>query len=620
MADAGLPEDESGLLFFAPLTLSASTLVRTQTNSLSMPSFARVLISGILLLAGLGAGSKAAAQAQEAGDPIRGRTYFEQNCALCHATTLGVGDAEIIKQGPSLVGVLGRRSGTSSAFSYTKALRDSGITWDATTLDHFLTNPAVAVPGTNMPITVATAGDRADVIAYLATLKAPAAAAAAKPAAARAPAAAASATGNVSDWQNAAPGVKHHVTLADLPPPFSTSSAGNGPRVVRQPVNAVLSVPAGFTVRQFTAGLQNPRLLRVAPNGDVFISETSQNRIRVLRTADGEDAPAEKQIFAEGLDRPFGIAFYPAGDDPRWIYVANNNSVVRIPYRNGDLEATGKYEIIVPRLTDSGGGHSTRDIAFSRDGKRLFISVGSGSNVAEGMSKKNPDDVRRWEAEHGRGAAWDAETNRADILVTDPEGHQPVHTFATGIRNGVGLAVNQETGDLWTSTNERDGLGDDLVPDYITRVKESGFYGWPWYYLGNYQDPRHAGERPDLAGQAIVPDVLLQAHSASLEMAFYNATKGVAAFPAEYRGDVFAAFHGSWNRNTRTGYKIVRVRLDHGVPTGEYDDFLTGFVVDDRSVWGRPVGVAVAHDGALLVTEDGNGTVWRIAYTGEKPK
>ncbi len=296
--------------------------------------------------------------------------------------------------------------------------------------------------------------------------------------------------------------------------------------------------------------------------------------------------------------------------------MANNNSVVRLPYRNGDLHARGAAQVIVPQLTESHGGHSTRDVAFSKDDKRMFISVGSGSNVAETMSKKNPADIQSWEAAHGKGAAWDSETNRADIMVTDPEGHQPIHTFATGIRNGVGIAVNPETGDLWTSVNERDGLGDDLVPDYITRVKEGGFYGWPWYYMGNHEDPRHPGERPDLAGQAIVPDVLLQSHSASLEMTFYTATKGAAAFPAEYHGDAFAAFHGSWNRSLRTGYKVVRVRLNHGVPTGEYDDFLTGFVVDNSSVWGRPVGVTVAHDGALLVTEDGHGTLWRISYTG----
>jgi hypothetical protein len=361
------------------------------------------------------------------------------------------------------------------------------------------------------------------------------------------------------------------------------------------------------------AGLSGPRLLRVAPNGDIFVAETRENRLRVLRAADGADAPTENQVFTDGLDRPFGIAFFPAGDDPQWLYVANNNAVVRFPYHNGDLQARGPAQVVVPRLCESTGGHTTRDVAFSRDGRRLFISVGSGSNVAEGMGKKSSEDIRLWEAEHGRGAAWDTETLRADILVTDPEGRQPLQIFATGIRNGAGLAVNPATGELWVSTNERDALGDDLVPDYITRVKAGGFYGWPWYYLGNHEDPRHAGERPDLAGQARVPDVLLQAHSASLEMVFYTATNGAAAFPAEYRGDAFAAFHGSWNRSSRTGYKVVRVRVEHGVPTGEYDDFLTGFVVDNRSVWGRPVGVAVAHDGALLVTEDGNGTLWRIA-------
>ena len=216
------------------------------------------------------------------------------------------------------------------------------------------------------------------------------------------------------------------------------------------------------------------------------------------------------------------------------------------------------------------------------------------------------------------GAAWGPEENRADILVTDPEGKAPLRTYATGIRNGVGLAINPTTGDLWVSTNERDGLGDNLVPDYVTRVKEGGFYGWPWYYLGNFEDPRHAGERPDLAGKAIVPDVLEQAHSASLEMTFYTATTGAAAFPVEYRGDAFVALHGSWNRTTRTGYKIVRVHMNRGVATGQYEDFMTGFVVNDQSVWGRPVGVTVANDGALLVTEDGQGTILRIAYTGLK--
>jgi glucose/arabinose dehydrogenase len=211
----------------------------------------------------------------------------------------------------------------------------------------------------------------------------------------------------------------------------------------------------------------------------------------------------------------------------------------------------------------------------------------------------------------------DAETNRADILVTDPENKEGLHTYATGIRNAVGIAVDPSTGKLWDSTNERDGLGDDLVPDYVSSVKEHGFYGWPWYYMGNHEDPRHAGERPDLVGVTLNPDVPVQAHSASLELCFYPAdASGPAAFPASYHGDIFAAFHGSWNRALRTGYKVVRVRMDHGVATGEYDDFLTGFVANDANVWGRPVGLAVAPDGALLMSEDGNGTIWRVAYAG----
>ena len=549
-----------------------------------------------------------------ADDASRGKSFFQQNCALCHATKLGPGNTMISGQGPDLVGIIGRHAGTGSNFNYTKGLVESRIVWDSATLDRFLANPTAAVQGTSMPIPVPSAENRHNLIAYLSTLTAPAGSFRPSDLAA-APAPPASDAG---DWRHAAPGVEHHITLGDLPPPYKTASAGNGPQVVKQPANAALSVPPGFSVRLFAAGLSGPRLLRVAPNGDIFVAETRENRIRVLRASDGADVPTENQVFADGLDRPFGIAFYPPGEDPHWIYVANNNSVVRFAYRNGEVKAYGPAEIIVAKLTSSTGGHSTRDVAFSKDGKRMFISVGSGSNVAEGMSRKDIEGIRHWEAEHGRGAAWDAEAARADILVCDPEGRQPVHTFATGIRNGVGLAVDENTGQLWTSTNERDGLGDNLVPDYITRVQEGGFYGWPWYYLGNHEDPRHAGERPDLAGQAIVPDVLLQAHSASLEMVFYTATNSAATFPAEYRGDIFAAFHGSWNRNSRTGYKVVRVRLNHGVPTGEYEDFLTGFVVDGASVWGRPVGVAVAHDGALLVTEDGNGTLWRISYDHQK--
>jgi glucose/arabinose dehydrogenase len=430
------------------------------------------------------------------------------------------------------------------------------------------------------------------------------------------PAAAASRETDRNSWRNDAPGVVHRIALSDLPPPYQTASAGNGPEIVNAPSNASLSVPPGFAVHRFAAGLSNPRLIRVAPNGDIFIAESAANRIHVLRAADGANTPAESRIFADGLDEPFGIAFYPPDGNPQWIYVANTNSIVRFAYRNGDLRARSAAQVIVPQLTPSRGGHTTRDVAFSLDGKRMYISVGSGSNEAQSMGTKPRDAIAEWEAQHELGAAWGAETNRAAILVTDPEGRTALRTFATGIRNGVAIAVNPNTRELWTATNERDGLGDDLVPDYVTRVKEHAFYGWPWYYLGNFEDPRHAGERKDLAGRVTVPDLLLQSHSAPLGMCFYTARAGASAFPKDYDGDVFVALHGSWNRSERTGYKVVRVHVKNGVPVGEYVDFLTGFVVDDQKVWGRPVSVAVAHDGALLVTEDGNDTVWRVSYTG----
>ncbi len=553
------------------------------------------------------------AQEMPAGDATRGKAFFQVNCAVCHSPVLGPDNLVIMKQGPSLVGVVGRQAGSQPYFNYTKAIRQSGFTWDAATLFRFLSNPMEVAPGTTMPIPVTDPRNRADVVAYLATLKIPAGVTLKYEALPEV-------VGGTdpNDWQRQAPGAQHRFKVAELPKPFETKSVGNGPQVVAAPTNAVLAVPPGFTVKLFVKGLHNPRLVRTAPNGDIFIAETGRNRIRVLRTADGAAAPTENQIFAEGLDRPFGISFYPPGDKPEWMYVANNNSVVRLPYHSGDLKAGGAPEVIVPKLADTTGGHSTRDVVFSKDGKRMFISVGSGSNVAEQMNKKTPEEIRAWEAENGLGAAWGPERHRAQILVTDPDGHQPIRAYATGVRNGVGLAVHPETGDLWVSTNERDGLGDELVPDYVTRVKEGGYYGWPWYYLGNHEDPRHAGERPDLAGKAIVPDVLEASHSASLQMTFYTATSGAAAFPADYRGDAFVALHGSWNRSVRTGYKVIRVLLNHGVPTGQYDDFLTGFVVDNHDVWGRPVGVTVAHDGALLVTEDGNGTMWRIAYGEEK--
>jgi glucose/arabinose dehydrogenase len=366
-----------------------------------------------------------------------------------------------------------------------------------------------------------------------------------------------------------------------------------------------LNVPAGFEVKQFASGLAGPRLLRAAPNGDIFVAETGAGRIHVLRPSPDGSTASQNEIFASGLHGPFGIAFYPA-ENPQWIYVGNTDSVVRFAYRDGDLKARGAPETIVAQLPT--GGHSTRDVVFSKDGSRMLVSVGSASNVGEGMDRRDPAAIAKWEKDKPAGAAWGNESERADVLVFDPQGKSR-RIFATGIRNCVGLAVNPTTGDLWCSTNERDGLGDNLPPDYITRVREGGFYGWPWYYMGAHEDPRHRGERPDLKDKITVPDVMIQPHSASLQLMFYTGDQ----FPAGLKGSVFAAEHGSWNRATRTGYKIIRAIVQDGVPTGEYEDFVTGFVLDDSSVWGRPVGVAQAKDGSLLFSEDGNGTIWRVS-------
>ncbi len=414
------------------------------------------------------------------------------------------------------------------------------------------------------------------------------------------------------DWRTDAPGVRRHIKPADMPLPFETPSSRNGVSVTSKPADAALKVPSGFEVRQFASGLDGPRIIRTAPNGDIFVAETRANRVRVLRPTPDGGAVARNEVFASGLPRPFGIAFYPNTGDPQWVYVANTDSVVRFSYRSGDLAARGKPETIVPSLP-AGRGHSTRDIAFSNDGATMFVSVGSGSNVADGLERLGAAELRQWIAEKPLGAIWGNETERAGVLAFDPQGgNRRIH--ATGIRNCVGLAVNPTSGDLWCSVNERDLMGDDLVPDYITRVREGAFYGWPWYYIGDHEDPRLKGARPDLKGKVTLPDILLQAHSASLGMMFYSGGQ----FPAEYKGSIFAAEHGSWNRAKRTGYKIVRGIVNNGVPTGEYEDFVTGFVVNDASAWGRPVGVTQARDGSLMFSEDGNGTIWRVTYTDRR--
>jgi glucose/arabinose dehydrogenase len=403
------------------------------------------------------------------------------------------------------------------------------------------------------------------------------------------------------DWRADAPGVRRLITPADLPPPNATPSASNPSQATPRPPSALPKAPAGFAVDLFAEGLKEPRVIRAAPNGDEFVAETGAGRVRVFR-ATGANSPPESKVFAEGLPDVFGIAFFPSGPDPRWVYVATPGSVVRFPYRRGDLKASGPPETVVAKLP-ARGGHRTRDIAFSSDDRTMFVSVGSATNDATGVR-----------ALAGRllGGLWDAEQDRADVLAFDPDGgHKRV--FATGLRNCSGLTVQPASGALWCAVNERDGLGDDLPPDFATRVAGGEFFGWPWFYIGGHEDPRHKGQRPDLAAKVTVPDVLLQPHSAPLGIAFYQGGQ----FPPEFSGDAFVALHGSWNRAKRTGYKVVRLLMKDGRPTGVYEDFLIGFVADDASVWGRPVDVATTKDGALLVTDDESGSIWRVSYRGK---
>jgi glucose/arabinose dehydrogenase len=380
-------------------------------------------------------------------------------------------------------------------------------------------------------------------------------------------------------------------------------------------------VPDGFSVERVTSALRKPRVIREAPNGDLFVADTMSDAVHVLRIPPGSAHAVRDEVFASGLKQPFGIAFYPLGPNPRWVYIANSDGVVRFRYKTGDLKATGKPEQIIAGIPTT--HHYARDIAFSADGHRLFFSVGSGSNAAQDMfpephlsmhpSPHIVNGLAEWSKTEPLGAAWDTEELRADVLSFDPDGTH-MQIVATGLRNCEGMTVQPATGELWCIVNERDELGDNTPFEYATHVIAGGFYGWPWYFIGGHEDPRHAGARPDLQDHVTVPDVLMQAHSAPLQMVFYQGD----SFPREYRGSAFVAMHGSWNRGKRTGYKVVRLLFDaQGKPTGEYEDFMTGFVLSDSQVWGRPVGVAVAKDGSLIVTEDGNGTLWRVAYRGD---
>jgi len=382
------------------------------------------------------------------------------------------------------------------------------------------------------------------------------------------------------------PGVAHKITATDLPKPGDTPS-GNTPggRGAVRPPDAMPQAPAGFKVSLYVAdGLNVPRQMRTAPNGDIFIADTGAGEIKIFRGISAQGKPEQSSTFATGLPGVFGINFYPSGPNPQWVYATNTTTLVRYPYKNGDLKASGAAQPLVSDIP--AGGHSTRDIVFSKDGKSLFLAVGSGSNNSDG----------------------NAEFHRANILEYTPEG-KFVGIFASGIRNPVGLAIHPETGELWTSINERDTYGDNLVPDYVTHVERGGFYGWPWFYIGGNYDPAHVGKHPELKDKVIVPDVLVQPHSASLGMVFYDGKQ----FPKEYSGDAFAAEHGSWNHALGSGHEVIRIPLEKGKSSGVYQDFLTGFSTNGV-VWGRPVGIAVAGDGSLLVSDDGAKVIWRVTY------
>ena len=384
--------------------------------------------------------------------------------------------------------------------------------------------------------------------------------------------------------------LRHYdIKLGDLPKAEVARGPQNFPTVIReQPANASLTLPRGFSISAFAeAELQQPRWLALAPNGDVFVSESQRGRITILRDTNKDGKADERFVFASELPRPFGLAFWNG-----YLYVGTTPAVVRYKYKAGQTKAEGEPEKIASLPATAGyREHWTRNLVFSPDNRKLYVSVGSASNV-----DVEPDPMRASISEYN----------------PDGSGHR---IYAAGTRNPIGLAFNPTTRALWAAVQERDLLGDDLVPDYVTSIKPGAFYGWPYAYLGPNEEPRRKGERPDLVQKTITPDVLIQAHSAVLGLLFYQGRM----FPQDYRGDAFVALHGSWNRGKRTGYKIIRVKFRNGKPVGGYDDFVVGWMLgeDDKNVWGRPVGLLVLNDGSMLISDDGANKIWRVTYSAK---
>jgi glucose/arabinose dehydrogenase len=407
-----------------------------------------------------------------------------------------------------------------------------------------------------------------------------------------------------TDYSGEHPGVRRHITVDDLPAPEPSDTVlDNPPFMYPRPAGKLPTAPHGFQVTLYADGFEQARLLRTAPNGDIFLASSNGGKIYVLRGVSPEGKAVQRSVFAEKLAMPFGIAFYPLGPNPLWVYIAYQTGVTRFPYKNGDLTASGPGEKIVTGIPGvvnfKTPGHWTRDIVFTPDGKHMLISVGSATDDAGTNDYKS-------------------ERRRADVLEYTPQGKFE-KIYAGGLRNCVGEAINPITGALWCSVNERNGLGDNLVPDYVTSVPENSFFGWPWWYIGNNLDPTHKDTHPKQLGPINVPDVLLPAHFASLEMTFYPTTPpaGAQPFPADFRGDGFAAEHGSGARKDWTGYEVIRIPMKNGVATGEFEDFLTGFTSPTGKVWGRPVGVTVGNDGSLFVSDDASNSVWRVSYSGK---